>query len=288
MSAPGSAAHHRSPPPPRRTQHALPSAVGELNREGTLGASSTAVTGPPQDHRGAEGGSHPEAQHQHVVRPRREERSGRCAIIFVIGVRLVLPEPFTRSCLLHPLTRGDHSAAWSPRTTPPGRASRSRASESSAAPTPPRPPATNTLKPTRGVIVEANTVVRGVRQNPREGHNPKTKNGSRQQNQRPSLPAAGRRRKPESSGPAMHPSAFTAYARPARPGSPPDQRSTSMGVRNPRTPQKGRCPRRLAARRISRRWPVWNPRVGRPQGKKRAAPARRAALVVASRGPPLH
>ena len=52
----------------------------------------------------------------------------------------------------------------------------------------------------------------------------------------------GRSKKPASSGPRMQPRTFTAYAFPALAGSPPAQRSTSMGVRYPSSAVKGAMP----------------------------------------------
>src|SRR5579864_1861496 len=49
--------------------------------------------------------------------------------------------------------------------------------------------------------------------------------------------------KPAISGPKIQPSTFTAYALPALPGSPPDRRSTSIGVRKPSRNVNGTTPR---------------------------------------------
>src|SRR5260370_20402254 len=51
-------------------------------------------------------------------------------------------------------------------------------------------------------------------------------------------PNQGRSQKPATRGPSIEPSTLTAYAFPARSGSPNDHESTSSGVRNPAYPQK--------------------------------------------------
>src|SRR5215475_5504624 len=59
-------------------------------------------------------------------------------------------------------------------------------------------------------------------------------------------PNRGRRTKLVTRGPRIAPTMFTAYAVPARSGSPDDQESTSKGVRNPVYAQKSTMdPRRI-------------------------------------------
>src|SRR6266851_8264793 len=51
-------------------------------------------------------------------------------------------------------------------------------------------------------------------------------------------PSQGRSPKPATRGPSIEPSTLTAYAFPARPGSPADQESTNSGVKKPAYAQK--------------------------------------------------
>src|SRR6185503_13190788 len=57
----------------------------------------------------------------------------------------------------------------------------------------------------------------------------------------------GSRRKPPARGPATQPRPFTAQPEPASREAPPDQRSTSQGVTNPRIPARGATDRKTAA-----------------------------------------
>jgi len=74
-------------------------AVKVANSFGTLGTSSTAVVFDLPAQQRAECGSHAEADIECVMRRPIKKSSGRCAIILVIGVRVVMPYPLTRSCL---------------------------------------------------------------------------------------------------------------------------------------------------------------------------------------------